>query len=111
MPWQLFRYERVCCQWKLRVGQPLASGLYTLTDSAGDFYIRLEVKSSVLELTRGRQLNITTVSGLRCPQCGSETVELTGQRMYTSPAWYDVSVQSALREHGVRTLPIALPID
>ncbi len=111
MQWQLFRYECVCCQWKLRVGQPLASGLYTLTDSVGDIYIRLEVKSSVLELTRGRQLNITTVSGLRCPQCGSETVELTGQRMYTSPAWYDVSVQSALREHGVRTLPTGLPID
>ncbi len=111
MPWQLFRYQCVCCQWKLRVGQPLSSGLYTLHEQHGDIYIRLEVQSSVLELARGRQLKITTVSGLRCPQCGSETVELTGQRMYTSPAWYDVSVQSALRNHGVRTSPVALPID
>ena len=114
MPWQLFRYECVCCHWKLRVGQPLESGLYTLTDRRGAaFYIRLEVQTTVLAMTRGRQLRVTTVSGLRCATCGcgSESLELTGSRFYDTPAWYDVSLQSALRNHGVRVYPRVLPID
>ena len=109
--WQLWRYICVQCKWHLRVVSEFQSGLYKLyehgstSDSCNEVLVKIDVRTTTLQMSRGRILKTTTLAGIRCGNCGEEWLELTGNRQYHQPAWYDVTNMSALRNHGIRVHP------
>ena len=114
---QLWRYTCTECGQHLRLEEPIVAGSYVLGDR-----LPIPIELQVEEITRpgltrrhGR-LSTVKVTGLRCsraPQCGSTTMELTGNRWYETVAWYDVTFATALLRYGVRhesaTVPLTAP--